>query len=155
PVAIDDDNVDPPNADAVVESSILVGGDSLAVGNVLTNDQDVDVGDIKLVTGVRAGSTGAYLVAGSEIAGAYGSLTVQADGSYEYHLHDGLAATDALNGGLEVEDVFTYRMSDGAGVGSDATIRIAVTGANDPADIGKLLDKLMQRPSFADTRPAA
>ena len=55
------------------------------VGNVLTNDTDVDTGDTRTVTGVAAGIVGsASSNVGVSVGGSYGSVSVAANGAYSY-----------------------------------------------------------------------
>ena len=73
--------------DAVTEAGVNPGntpfaGDPSATGNVLTNDTDVDTGDTKTVSEVN----GSAANVGTAVAGTYGSLTLNADGSYTYTL---------------------------------------------------------------------
>ena len=96
-----------------------------ASGNVLTNDTDVDGGDSKTVSALSGGTVG------SAFAGAYGSLTLNADGSYSYAADNGNAAVDALAAGQSLTDVFTYTVTDTAGATSQTTLTITVNGAND------------------------
>ena len=124
PVAVADSNV----GDAVVESGVNPGntafaGDASAVGNVLTNDTDVDHGDTKTVT-----TTGSF-------TGTYGTLTLNADGSYSYALDNSRVATNALAQGEHAADVFNYTMRDTAGATSSAALTIDITGTNDAPDI--------------------
>ena len=109
---------------AVVEAGSAVAGQATASGNVLTNDTDVDAGDSKTVT--TAGT----------FSGTYGTLQLNADGSYIYTLDNNLAATQALTQGQQVNEVFSYTMKDGAGATSSATLTIGVTGSHDAAVIG-------------------
>ena len=104
---------------AVVEAGSAVAGQATASGNVLTNDTDVDAGDSKTVT--TAGT----------FSGTYGTLQLNADGSYTYTLDNNLAATQALAQGQQVNEVFNYTMKDGAGATSSATLTIGVTGSVD------------------------
>ena len=48
-----------------------------------------------------------------EVTGTYGTITIGADGSYQYVAD--LDATDALDAGDIVTDTFTYTVSDGGG----------------------------------------
>src|SRR5262249_53923876 len=57
-------------------------------GNVLSNDTDADFGDTKAVTEVN-GSSGNV---GTTVAGSYGSVTIDADGSYSYTVDNNNAA---------------------------------------------------------------
>ena len=86
-------------ANATEKGGIANGsGGSPATGNVLTNDTDPDAGDTKTVTAVSFGATNGTL--GTALAGAYGSLVLNASG--RLHLHRqrdrcrraGLAAID-------------------------------------------------------------
>ncbi|HYI40968.1 MAG TPA: Ig-like domain-containing protein [Allosphingosinicella sp.] len=90
--------------------------DSAVSGNVLANDTDVD-GEALTVS-----NPGTYV-------GTYGTLTLNADGSYTYAPG---AAAQALNAGDVVNDVFSYTASDGTASDS-ATLTITVTGSDDAA----------------------
>ncbi|KKJ78239.1 hypothetical protein WH95_02630 [Kiloniella litopenaei] len=106
--AVDDTNA----ADAVQEDSDLV-----AVGNVLTNDDQ--------------GADGAVVTTTSEMVGTYGSVTINSDGSYTYTLNNGAANVQALADGETVYDTFTYRMEDADGDSDTAELKIKITGTND------------------------
>ena len=90
-----------------------------ATGNVLTNDTDVDTGDVLTVT-----TTGAQ-------AGTYGSVTIGANGAYSYTLNNGNAAVQALGVGQTLTEIFSYSISDGHGGTSTSTLTITITGTND------------------------
>lgn len=110
---ITDDGVKAVNdADTVQEDS-----DQVAVGNVLTNDDQ--------------GADGAVVTTTSEMVGTYGSVTINADGSYTYTLNNGAANVQALADGETVYDTFTYRMEDADGDNDTATLTIKVMGTND------------------------
>ena len=100
-------------------------------GNVLTNDTDVDAGDTKTVSAITGGTVGAAK------AGAYGSIVLNANGSYTYTLDNSNAAVEALRSATsELYDTFTYTVRDTAGATSTATLTITIQGANDTATIG-------------------
>ena len=98
-----------------------------ATGNVLTNDTDVDSGDTKTVSAVKgvAGNVGA------SVAGTYGTVTINADGSYTYSLNNASAAVQALRAGQTVTDSFAYTTRDTAGATSSTTLAVTVAGTND------------------------
>ncbi|TKW79655.1 MAG: hypothetical protein DI543_04080, partial [Bradyrhizobium icense] len=94
---------DAPVAEAdVVESGVIieagvdahnlpVDSNAIAIGNVLSNDIDVDITDTHTVIGVAAGTTGALsgnVGVGTTVTGKYGSLVLQSDGSWKYTLDD-------------------------------------------------------------------
>ncbi|MEG0956260.1 MAG: retention module-containing protein, partial [Citrobacter sp.] len=106
-------------------ASITADGTS-AAGNVITGTADGAGKDVKgadgaTVTQVKFGSTLADVpVDGTKatIVGQYGTLTIQADGSYSYVRHAGSA------GGKS--DVFTYTLKDGDGDSDTATLSISI-----------------------------
>lgn len=105
-------------------------------GNLLTNDTDVDSGETRTVTGIRAGAVAAggdFAAVGASqvIAGQYGTLTVQADGSFSYQVDDSLAVVQAMRPGNTLAEAFSYRMRDTAGALDLAQLDITVRGAWD------------------------
>ena len=82
-------------ADATEKGGIANGsGGSPATGNVLTNDTDPDAGDTKTVTAVSFGAAAGTL--GTALAGAYGSLVLNASGAFTYTVNETDAAVQAL-----------------------------------------------------------
>ncbi len=106
---------------------------SNAVGNVLSNDTDVDAGDTKTVSGVAAGTVAsANGSVGTSVTGAYGTISLAADGSYTYTVDNSSAAVQALRtSGQLLTDVFSYTVSDTAGLTSTTQLTITISGAND------------------------
>jgi VCBS repeat-containing protein len=132
------------NPIAVVDNGTAVEAGGIAngttgsngTGNVLTNDTDLDSnanGETKTVTGVAAGSvsSSAGSVA-SVVIGTYGSITIDANGSYTYTIDDSNAAVQALRiNGQTLDDVFTYTVTDAGGLTSTTQLTITVHGRND------------------------
>ncbi|CAD5109655.1 retention module-containing protein [Zestomonas carbonaria] len=120
---------DVPQAHA--DSATVIEGGSVS-GNVVTGVGAGSVADgfgadgpgSSAVVGVRAGSdTGTPAsggLGGLGIAGAYGTLILNADGSYTYH-----STADALTAGAV--DVFTYSIIDADGDLSTTTLTIDLT----------------------------
>lgn len=110
--------------------------DATLGAGVLSNDTDVDGGDILAVADVTSGTTTVTVVSGTPgvITSSYGTLTLAADGSYTY-LADGVLSK-ALAVGQTSNDVFTYTLSDGQGGAGTATLTLTITGTNDAAVIG-------------------
>ncbi|WP_442510878.1 VCBS domain-containing protein [Novipirellula sp. SH528] len=101
-------------------------------GNVLTNDTDVDTGDTKTVTGVATGVQGSTSGnVGSTVVGTYGSLVINANGSYTYTLDNDNAAVEALNDGDSLSETFSYTMQDTAGLASTTQLVITIDGRTD------------------------
>ena len=126
-----------------IDRAPAAGGDAVAVvagttvtksagTGVLANDTDLDR-DTLTVTGV-SDIHGAGTI-GQSLAGAYGHLTLNADGSYSY-IADNASAIAAAGTGSHPGDTFTYTTSDGHGGITTATLLFAldrlpvVTAAN-------------------------
>jgi VCBS repeat-containing protein len=121
---------DVPTAHADV-NSVSEGG--TVTGNVETND--VFGADGKAagggVTGVEAGSHPGDVVTtgvGTAIAGTYGTLTLNADGSYSYHANPNSVSPPGAT------DTFTYTITDGDGDKSTTTLTINVNDVSLAAD---------------------
>jgi VCBS repeat-containing protein len=93
---------------------------------VLANDSDVDNGTILTVAdaGVRQGS--------------FGSLTLAADGSYNYVLNNSAVAVQSLGAGELATDTFAYSASDGITTTS-SMLSITIAGQNDIPVLAKPL----------------
>ena len=116
-------------ADNNAGDAVTVGSDTSASGNVLTNDTDAD-------SGLGLGETKAVSLAGGSAPGAtltgiYGSVVVNADGSYVYTLNEADADTRALDNAEVGVDAFSYTVADAHGAVGTATLSISVTGLND------------------------
>ena len=97
-----------------------------AATGVRSNDTDLD-GDKLTVTGVSDVANGAGSV-GSSLAGVYGHLTLNADGSYSYVADNSSAINSALTGS-HLQDAFTYTVSDGNGGTATGTLTITLDRA--------------------------
>ena len=90
-------------------------------GDVLTNDKDVDSGGLNVA---QVDGSGANV--DNPVAGLYGTLTLHADGTYDYTLDNANPQVQALDSGQTLTDSFTYVMSDGQGGMATATVTIIV-----------------------------
>ena len=118
-----------------------------ADGNVLTGVGGTDANttdgvadtlgaDGATVTGVSFdGDEG---VVGAATAGAYGTLTIAADGSYLYTLDKSNPTVTALSSGQTLTELFSYTISDGDGDKSTATLSVIIRGQNDGVTISGL-----------------
>ncbi|XIA66137.1 VCBS domain-containing protein [Bradyrhizobium sp. TZ2] len=108
-------------------------GISTTTGDVLANDADADLSDTHQVVGVVAGTVSGVLSTGvgAMIAGTYGSLVLNANGSWTYILDNTNPLTNALAQGAHVNDIFSYTESDHHGGTSTTTLTIDITGTND------------------------
>ena len=105
----------------LTEAAAQAGGSG---ENVLTNDVfGADVPADKTVTSVNGGNPG------EAVSGTYGTLTLNADGSYTYQLAPGVnVPKDAT-----YTETFTYTITDADGDTSEATLTINITGdGNEP-----------------------
>jgi large repetitive protein len=117
---------------SVKEDTNTLAQPNPATGNVLSNDTDVDALDTHSVTTVN----GTALNVGADVAGTYGTLHLDANGSYFYTLDNTKSSVQALAEGQIVTDIFTYTNSDNHGGSSASSLTVTIHGTNDAAVIG-------------------
>lgn len=133
---------DNPQADDDSGTALESGGianaspGSNASGNVLDNDRDVDAyGETRGVSAIRTGmetGTGLAGAVGSTLTGQYGSLVLNADGSYTYTVDNANPLVEALRTSAEtLTESFTYQVVDALGATDSAQLNIIIRGAND------------------------
>lgn len=111
PVAVDDTNT-------ITEAP---SGRTNVTGNVLTNDTDIDAGQSLVVA-----TPGIF-------AGTYGTLTLNANGTYTYEIDNDSLIINNLNDNDRPTDVFTYMVTDGFNGGTaTASLTLTVQGVTDP-----------------------
>ncbi|WP_261844533.1 retention module-containing protein [Aliamphritea ceti] len=106
PVANDDTN-------SITEDTASVGG------NVITTGAGADTLGSDATTVTAHGSA------------SYGSIVINADGSYIYTLNNGLAAVQALTNGTSLTETISYTLTDADGDTSTADLVITINGADD------------------------
>ena len=110
-------------------------GDTLTVTTYShTSATDEDGGSISSTSSTGTAGT-------NNVTGYYGTLDLEGDGSYTYTAD--LTATQALDPGDTVTDVFTYTVDDGNGETDTATITITVNGMNDALQLHKMMSELL------------
>jgi VCBS repeat-containing protein len=107
---------------AVADTGTATEGQTLnSLVGVLVNDtMSADVPGT--VVGLAAGDTGTNSTGTMSVGGMYGTLTINADGSYSYVANGSVASGS--------QDVFTYTMQDADGDQSHATLTITFEGDN-------------------------
>ena len=110
------------------DTAAILANQAKVAGNVLLNDSDIDAGTS---LSVKAGS----------FAGKYGTLALNADGSYAYSLDTANAAIKALGRGATVTEHFDYTGTDGIEA-LLSSLDIAVTGINDAPVLMKTMADL-------------
>ncbi|MGA4495787.1 DUF5801 repeats-in-toxin domain-containing protein [Vreelandella venusta] len=116
PTAKDDTNAVTEGADT---SGNVIGGDGVSPGDV-ADTEGADGVTVFAVTSDNAPANDATNTDGTlVIEGDYGTLTLNADGSYTY-------VADPNSTNADVQDVFTYTVRDGDGDESTATLTIDV-----------------------------
>lgn len=128
---------DTPTAQAD-EKSISRGTPSVT-GNVIASGSGGDVADRigadTTATPVTEFGFGAPTgtVAGNNLAGNYGSLLLEADGSYTYTLNNANVDVIALSPGATLTEVFSYTMTDADGDTSVTNLTITIVAPIPPA----------------------
>ena len=113
---------------AVNDSNSVNAGATLTVadgatGDVLLNDSDSDSDTLTVLairTGAESATDGTSGTVGQALTGTYGSLTLNANGSYTY------VASAQTPTNSDLDDVFTYTASDGNGGTDTAELKIQV-----------------------------
>ncbi|MEP5938639.1 MAG: DUF5801 repeats-in-toxin domain-containing protein [Erythrobacter sp.] len=114
--------------------SIDEGGSVSTSGNVIT-DAEAN-GDNGADT---TGADGAVVQNAGTIAGTYGDLVLNADGSYTYTLTQfGFSQLETLSDGESFVEEFDYTLVDGDGDTSDATLTITLNGEDDIVTVNGL-----------------
>ena len=111
---------------AVVEAGVGGAGDPEDSGNVLANDTDPDADPLSVT---QVNGSGANV--GSDVAGTYGALHLNGDGSWTYTLNNADSDTDSLNVGETATETVTYVVADSHGATATATLTVTIMGAND------------------------
>ena len=91
---------------AAADTAATDAGQGIANGAIFDVSQPVDLSTPRTITEVN----GSAANVGHSVAGTYGSLVLNSDGSYGYVAN---AAVDALVAGDNVSDQFTYTVDDG------------------------------------------
>ena len=121
-------------APEAVDDANSVDEDTTApvLGNVITAGTGTDTlgaDTPTLVTAIAAGTVAGSV--GTALAGEYGTLTLEEDGSYSYQLDNSNPDVQSLDDGHTIQDVFTYTITDADGDTSEATLTIDVNGVTD------------------------
>ncbi|HYE34806.1 VCBS domain-containing protein, partial [Methylocaldum sp.] len=122
--------------------SLSLASDISTAGNVLANDTDVDTGDIRTVSAVN----GIDADVGTSVAGSYGTITINSDGSYVYNIDPLNPAVIALGASGTLTETFSYTVSDSHGATSTTTLTVTINGNNQvptvTADTGNVQEDL-------------
>lgn len=107
------------DAPIVVPDTATVQKGSQVTSNVLANDSDPDLHDILHVTKVN----GLDFNIGQPLHGLYGTLTLNASGSYTYTANTDLRSAASTGG----HDIFSYAVDDGHGGSANSVLTVSVT----------------------------
>ena len=135
---IDDIPAANPDVDSVTEDGALIADGNVLTGsgggdaNATDGTADTQGADGAAVTALVGGTVGAPLVS------TYGTLTLNADGSYSYALDNANSAVQGLSAGQTLTETFTYTITDGDGDPATTTLTITINGANDGVTINGL-----------------
>ncbi len=136
PVAVDD--VDSVTEGGTVADGNLIVPDNITDANETDGVADTPGSDGAGIAGVSSDETGdedTNPTGGFVATGLYGTLTVQADGTYSYALDNSDPEVQSLIEGETIFETFTYTLKDGDGDTDTANLVINIEGADDPVDI--------------------
>jgi len=137
PVAVADRNWAQEDLHTAIDGNVILGANhapdntegyppSGTFADVADTDADIE----PLIVNAVNGSSGNVGVA---IAGLYGTLTLNENGSYTYLVNN--AAVQGLDSGERAIDHFTYAVTDGTATSNTTTLDISVFGNNDAPSI--------------------
>ncbi len=142
----DDEPIVVADTNSVSEAASGITTKSQISGNILTNDKDVDVDNddaieiigLEMTSPQAISSTVAthtingQLYEGFHITGVYGNIMVDAkSGEYIYNLYNDRDIVNELSEGEQVNETFSYTITDENGVTQVSTLTINITGTND------------------------
>ena len=110
------------------QDAISIDGGGDTTGGVAEDGAASDTGDFN-ASDVDVADPETWSVQGGG-AGTYGTLSIDANGTWTYNLNNVSAAVQNLDGGVTVQDVFTIEVTDGHNTDTE-TVTIDVTGADD------------------------
>ncbi|MDO6788789.1 VCBS domain-containing protein, partial [Cobetia marina] len=116
-------------------------------GNVIDGASDTadtlgaDATSVTSVTPDGGSASDVTADAAAVVTGSYGTLTLEADGSYSYVLDNSNAEVQGLDDGASLTDVFSYTITDADGDASSTTLTITVDGSTDAVPVITLADK--------------
>ena len=108
--------------------SVIANGATPVSGNVLANDTDPTVGGGALMVS-EVDSYAASL--GQPYQSTYGTLTLNADGSYDYQVDVTNATVLGLQAGASVTDIIAYTVVDPDGNADTAFLTVTINGVDE------------------------
>lgn len=106
------------------DTFVTDAGNVLASGALTDVSHPIDLSTPRSISEVNGSATNV----GTMVAGAHGSLLLNADGSYAYYAD---ASVDPLQAGDNVSDVFNFTVDDGQGHQATTTLTFNIAGIDD------------------------
>ena len=113
-------------------------------GNVINNDSDIDNTQAQLnVASVRTGNIEGSGISGTlsgstiTLAGTYGTLSMNTDGSWTYIVDNNNSTVNALSSGQTLTENFNYTLTDGT-LTDIAVLAITINGSNDAISVNNI-----------------
>ncbi|MBR0791481.1 VCBS domain-containing protein [Bradyrhizobium manausense] len=113
-----------PVAVGISDTAVTDTGAVLASGGIADVSHPIDLSTPRSISEVN----GSAANVGTLVAGTYGSLQLNADGSYAYYAN---ASVDPLQAGDNVSDQFNFTVDDGQGHQATTTLTFNIAGADD------------------------
>ncbi|MGQ0525376.1 MAG: retention module-containing protein [Betaproteobacteria bacterium] len=135
---IDDDALPVANPDTNwVQEDVVAEGDEAptARGNVLQSDSHTGAPSGSFADAADTDHEPLTVTNPDTYVGTYGTLVLNADGTYEYTLNNSDAQVQALDDGQTLTDTFEYSVTDGFNAPDSSTLTITIFGSNDGPEI--------------------
>ena len=136
----------------VANAQVIDAGDTLVAdtsSGVLANDTDPEGDDLTVIGVGQEGSAVQAFSGSTTVSGQYGTLTINADGSYQYQA----TAAQELSSGQQATDRFDYQISDGE-LDVTATLSFSVQGVNDAPELTLEANRVTQSAAKAGDEAA-
>ncbi|MBK1872024.1 VCBS domain-containing protein [Marinobacter sp. 1-3A] len=140
---IDDVPVAADDANSIVEDAAAP-----VTGNVIGNDTvGADGAGVTAISSVNvAGNTATNTGGVLEIDGAFGTLTINPDGSYSYALDNSNLTVQGLTDTESLTETFTYTLTDGDGDTASANLDLTINGTDDAVTVTVPVDDAATTP---------
>ena len=110
-----------------IDGNLFLGDANGGVADHLgADDSNID----SPVITIKSETTETVGTVGAELKGAYGTMTLQSDGSYQYILDNTNPDVKALEDGETLDELFTYEIIDSDGDTVSATLDITINGSS-------------------------
>ena len=120
------------DAPTVAAATASIAEDTPVVSGSLPTPADPDLHDV------------VSFVPQTNVAGRYGTFTVDASGNYTYTLNNSLPAVQGLGVGESLTDTLTFTVTDNHGATASNTLTVTINGTNDAPTVSAAVNSIFE-----------